>query len=344
MKNLFIGIDFSKKTFDVTIFERSRMDESSHLQFPNTPEGYKNLLVWVRTNTSVPSDQWLFCGEHTGLYGVALTEFLIKKDLFVWLEHPLQIKLSTGMKRGKSDKADSLAIAQYAYRFEDRAIRCRLTDKDIEALSLLFTFRTRLVRYKKGFHVSVREMRPVYKRNRTARQIKERSDRLVKLIDKEIKQVEKQMLEIISKSALLKENYDLVTSVKGIALINAVMMLIHTGNFTRFDTARQIACYTGVAPFGDTSGTSRKKRERISSLANKEMKALLTQAARCAVIHDPDLRSYYHRKLQQGKNERLVINNVRNKLVHRIFAVVKNKKPYQTEYQNMLSNTNMKNY
>ncbi|GHU13630.1 hypothetical protein FACS189441_1500 [Betaproteobacteria bacterium] len=43
---------------------------------------------------------------------------------------------------------------------------------------------------------------------------------------------------------------------------------------------------------------------------------------------------YYHRKLKQGKDERLVINNVRNKLIHTIFAVVKNKQFYQTDYKN----------
>jgi hypothetical protein len=50
----------------------------------------------------------------------------------------------------------------------------------------------------------------------------------------------------------------------------------------------------------------------------------------------PDIRLYYQRKKQAGKNERLIINNIRNKLIHRIFALVRNKQLYQVEYMNPL--------
>jgi transposase len=153
-------------------------------------------------------------------------------------------------------------------------------------------------------------------------------------LNKEIKEVEKKMLEIMEASTELKENYLLVTSIKGIALINTVAIMVHTSNFTRFDNPRQLACYAGVVPFGKSSGTSLNKPKRTSNLANRQIKTLLTQAARCAVRHDVKLRMYYHRKLQQGKDERLVINNVRNKLLHTVFAVVKNKQFYQTDYKN----------
>lgn len=340
MKKLFIGIDFSKKSFDVSFFSSCELDLVHYNKFTNDKQGYGELLRWVRQNTKISSSAWLFCGEHTGLYGVGLTEFLLKKNMFLWLESPLQIKLSTGVKREKNDKADSLAIAQYAYRFRDKAKACHPTDKAITDLSLLLSFRERLIRNKKVLLISATEIRAIHKRDSTARYIYEQSMRDIERINKEIKEVEKQMLEIINSSMDVKENYDLATSVKGIALINTVALIIHTHNFTRFDNARQLACYTGVVPFGRSSGTSLNTPKRTSSLANKQIRALLTQAARCAVKHDPELNGYYHRKLREGKDERLIINNVRNKLVHRVFAVVKNKVPYQTNYQNMFLDTN----
>ncbi|MDR1120288.1 MAG: hypothetical protein LBM08_05160, partial [Dysgonamonadaceae bacterium] len=69
-----------------------------------------------------------------------------------------------------------------------------------------------------------------------------------------------------------------------------------------------------------------------SHLANKQIKALLTQAAKCAIRYDPSIRNYYQRKTAEGKNRWLVVNNVRNKLIHRIFALVRNKQLYQLEY------------
>lgn len=338
MKKLFIGIDFSKKTFDVSFFECGKMAEIHYMQFSNDKEGYKELIRWIRKLTKMPAAQWLFCGEHTGLYSIGLTEFLLKKGLFLWLEGPLQIKLSKGVRREKSDKADSLDIAQYAYRFQDKATTCRPADKAITSLSLLLAYRERLLRNKKVLLISASEMRATHKHNATARYIYDQSLREVERIHKQIKDVEKQMLEIINKSVEIKENYELATSVIGIALINTVAMIIHTGNFTRFEKARQLSCYAGVVPFGRTSGTSLNSPRRTSSMANKQMRTLLTQAARCAVKHDVGLNRYYHRKIDEGKDERLVINNVRNKLVHRVFAVVKNKTPYQVDYQNMFHN------
>jgi hypothetical protein len=71
--------------------------------------------------------------------------------------------------------------------------------------------------------------------------------------------------------------------------------------------------------------------------ANKQIKASLTQAAKCAVRYDPGILNYYQRKMAEGKNGWLVINNVRNKLIHRIFVLVKNKQPYQLDYINFKS-------
>jgi hypothetical protein len=67
---------------------------------------------------------------------------------------------------------------------------------------------------------------------------------------------------------------------------------------------------------------------RVSHLANKQIKVLLTQASKYAVRHDPGMRDYYQRKVAEGKNSRLVINNIRSKLIHLIFALVKNKQSY----------------
>ena len=117
-------------------------------------------------------------------------------------------------------------------------------------------------------------------------------------------------------------------------MITSITLIIHTDNFAAFETARQLACYCGVVPFEKSSGTSINGGNHISQLANKDVKVLLTQCARCAVQHDKELAAYYVRKIAQGKKERLVINNVRNKLIHRIFAVVTNKIPYTENYLN----------
>ena len=154
MKNLFIGIDYSKKKFDVSLLERGKIEEIKHECFENTPEGCKAMLKWVQLCATVPMEEWLFCGEYTGLYGVLLTEFLLKKKFFVWIENLMQIKLSAGLKREKNDKVDSQEIARYAYRFQDMARCFQIQDKSLKSLQLLLSFRDRLMRNKHSILVA----------------------------------------------------------------------------------------------------------------------------------------------------------------------------------------------
>lgn len=143
------------------------------------------------------------------------------------------------------------------------------------------------------------------------------------------------MPEQIASGGQLQENCRPVSSVRGIALINTVAIPVATQHFTRFGNSRRFACHAGLAPFGKQSGTGVKTKPHVSYIADKKIKSLLTQAAKCAVRHDPNLKRYYERKRTEGKNEWLIINNVRNKMVHRIFAIVRNKRPYSGDDPNI---------
>ena len=332
-KYLFIGIDFSKSKFDVTILKSIDQQDFVQATFDNESKGFNNFLKLVSKQSNVPKQDWLFCGEHTGLYSRGLTEFLVKKNLFIWLENPLQIKCSWGIKRAKTDRIDSLEIARYALRFQDKATTCKPANKEIESLRLLLAYRGRLVKNKVSLEIAAKETRRVINRDPTSRFIFENSQRDIERIKKEIEVLETKMHDVIINSQL-KENYLLVVSIKGVGMITAIALIVHTDNFSTFETARQLACYCGVVPFEKSSGTSINGGNHISRLANKDIKVLLTQCARCAVQYDKELAAYYIRKIAQGKKDRVVINNVRNKLIHRIFAVVKSKIPYRENYLN----------
>ena len=112
------------------------------------------MLKWIKTLSKASSQDWLFCGENTGLYSLGLAQFLISKDLFIWLENPLQVKQSSGIKREKNDKVDSLEIALYAYRYQDRARAFQVSSKALKSLELLLSFRERLIGNKQTLLVS----------------------------------------------------------------------------------------------------------------------------------------------------------------------------------------------
>ncbi|GAP71707.1 hypothetical protein SAMD00024442_165_1 [Candidatus Symbiothrix dinenymphae] len=221
-KNLFIGIDFSKATFDVSVIHGDDLDTATHNQFANVQTGYEEMLDWVKKQTSLPPTDWLFCGENTGLYSLLLSEFLTKQGLVVWLDNPMQIKFSKGICRDKNDKIDSRDISLYAARFQDRMRAYQLVDENLKSLELLQSYRDRLVNMKVIHQVSDKELGGVLQKNATANFICERSQNDIERLNKEIKEVEEEMKKVIYANEKLNETYAIITSMVGIGLINAV--------------------------------------------------------------------------------------------------------------------------
>jgi len=99
-----------------------------------------------------------------------------------------------------------------------------------------------------------------------------------------------------------------------------------------FTDARKYAVFVGVVPFEHTSGTSVNGKKRISQMANKELKQELNKAAKAAITHDPEMRSYAGRKLK-NKHYKIILNNVKIKLILRMFSLVKRGELYVENYK-----------
>jgi transposase len=143
-----------------------------------------------------------------------------------------------------------------------------------------------------------------------------------------VKAIEIRIEELIFDDVSMQKNYELLSSLKGVGFVVACQLIYHTGNFTRFDNWRSFSSYCGTAPFAHESGTSIKRRKQCHYLGDRKMKSLLSMASISAIQHDSELRIYYKRKLAEGKDKMLAINNVRNKLIASAFAVVKRGTPY----------------
>ena len=135
-------------------------------------------------------------------------------------------------------------------------------------------------------------------------------------------------MEVIAGNEKITGQMEPVTSIKGIGKFTAMYLIVCTNGFEKFENWRQMACYAGVAPFEHTSGTSVRGKTKVSPLADLKLKSLLNMCAIVAVQHDAELKAYYARKLAEGKPEMPVINNVRCKLLARVFAVMNRESPY----------------
>lgn len=330
--NVFIGIDVSKKTLDVAF--NSSLSGLSHTRYTNDVKGVRFFFEYLKKQQVVMSE-CLVCLEHTGIYTHVLLKYLHAKSVNIWLEQALNIKRSLGIQRGKNDKIDAIRIAEYARRFQDKAILWKPARNEIVKLKNLITLRERLIKAKKSLATPMGEL---IQANTDAKSyIQEYTTPVIEKIKSQITEVEQHIDLLIKSDNHLSRLEEIITSVDGVGKITAWGVIISTNEFKDFQCSRKFACYSGVVPFDHSSGISIYSRPRVSHMANKRMKELLHMSALSATVMKGELNDYYLRKVKEGKNKMLVLNNIRNKLIQRIFSCVREDRKYEKSYNPTLA-------
>jgi transposase len=318
-----IGADLSKGSID--LFSHSFQ---AHLKIANTASGFRQMLKWLK-DQKINSSQTMIVMEHTGLYSYHMEIFLHEHKISFTKVSALAIKRSLGLVRGKNDKIDAQRIARYGSEKRDMLILASRPSKVIERLRMLHSTRNRLVRHRASLICAIKQYRNILKQSDPI--IKSQLI-LVKNFTEQIKKIEAEISELMTKEQLVNQNFQLLKTIKGVGKVVATAAIIKTGNFTQFSNARKFACYCGTAPFEHSSGKSVRRKTRISHLADKEMKTLLDQSAKSAIQYDKELKSFYQRRIAIGKSKKSTINIVRNKILYRMFAVIKRQTPFIENY------------
>lgn len=331
MKNysIFIGVDISKLTLDIVGINSKNSIVKNSLEINNNIKGIKKYFNKLLADN--PKEKIIVCFENTGLYGYYLSTTLSELKIDYAIVPALEIHLSKGLVRGKSDKKDALMIAHYLLSNQFKIKLSTLNEFDIDKLKTLNSQRDKIVK-------SISIFRQTYEsKNFLPKALTKETycinDSIVKNLKKNLLKIEKEIDKIINANDNLKTNYNLVKSIPGIGPQTSIYLLIVTKNFTAFSDARKLACYAGVAPFPYQSGTSINGRTKVHHFADKKLKSLINMCALNAKRWDAQISTYYEKKVAEGKNKMLVMNNVRNKLLHRVFAVIKRQTPYVNTYK-----------
>ena len=321
-KKRFIGVDVSKDTLD--IFIRSL---SFHFIVENDPIGFSKLLETCCTKLNCNLDSLYFCFEDTGRYSRPLAVFFDESGTLFTMGQPFDMKRSLGMKRGKSDKMDAKAIANYAWQKRDTIVPTKLNSGMVAQLRQLLALRDKLIKHRTAYKNSIKDLQDAFFYGETD-YLRNSQKRMIETLNKEIELLECEIERIIATDHSWQTNYILVQTVRGIGPVLAKYLIIYTENFTRINNAKSFACYAGIAPFEYSSGSSIKGRTRLHPFANKQLKSLLNVAAMGAIQLKGEYKNYYQRRTEEGKNKMSTLNIIRNKLVSRVFAVVKRQSPY----------------
>lgn len=327
MKKIFVGIDISKQWIDA--FAVADNQNSQHQRFDNNKPGYKKMITWLG-QMNKNRQEWLICMEHTGIYALPLWQFLNELHLTYCVVPGSVITSGLEIRRGKNDKIDAGDIARFAMRYAPELEPHRLPTAILRKLKMLFAYRERLVKVSVLIKIPAGEAKSFA--SKESKEVRMDSSSLVQIVEARIKRVEKLILEIINSDEQTAQCYQLIVSVPGFGLVTACYLLIITQCFSTLNKSRELSNYGGMAPHPHQSGKSKKGKTRVSPIANKKLKTLLSRGAGSLLQYNKEVQLYAERMLARGKHENLIRNNIKNKMLHTVCAVVKRGTPYIENY------------
>ena len=307
----YIGIDVSKKSFDV--HETSSSQDRS---FDYTDEGLKESIDWMLSIKPV-----LILLESTGGYELELVSELWAKGLPVKVINPRRIRdfaRATG-KLAKTDRLDARVIAEYAATFKP------LPQEKVDDLAL----KMKALTARRQQLVSMRTQESNRKEHARDKDIKQSIDTIIRTINLEIDKVEKQIQSHIKKTPKLKQKSDLLQSVPGVGKKTTMMLLSELPELGQLNR-RQIASLVGLAPINRDSGQLRGKR--MTGGGRRKIRRQLYMPTLAATRHNPIIRPYYQRLLSSGKLKKVAIVAAMRKLLVILNAMLAKEEPWQPNY------------
>lgn len=333
LTHYYVGIDIGSETFACSILTSPDSDLYSKDEFLNTPFGFEELEEWLAPHKVSPKNS-IICLEATGVYGESLCYWLYSKGYSVALEPPQKVKRAFKIKGHKNDQTDSKQIAQYAYRFLDELNLWKPRKEIIEQIAVLLATREQFVGQRTACTNAAKALKRKVVQTPLANKLYEKN---IEHLNQAIENIEKEIGNLIAKEPEYRQMVAWLSSIPSVALLLASNMLVMTDGFIKSKNIeyRPLAAHIGICPYQHKSGISIRGKTTASGHGPARARKLLYLAARTLRTHHPQFKEYFLRKRAEGKDSRLVLNNISNKLLKIMCAVIRNKKPYIKNYMSI---------
>jgi transposase len=323
-----IGLDIGAEQFVAAIGSCPWQLRVKGTSFANTPEGIQAFMQWLPQHDCTPA-QSVLCMEATGVYGEVLAATLVAQAYRVAIEPPLKVKRAFAPNGPKTDAVDSQQIAEYACRFLDELTLWQPPSALVEQLTVLLGTREQLVQHSTAQQNALKALQRKRVRTPFAEQV---HTRLLAELKGQIKAIEQEIRRLLEQQPPFAHLLALLLSVPGVGLLLAAHLLVMSELAQRPLCPSQLAAHLGICPHERQSGSSVHHRPTSRHYGPSMARKLFHLAARSVSTHDERFRDYYQRKLAEGKPKALVLNNVANKLVRVVCAVLNTRSPYQATY------------
>jgi len=319
-----IGIDIAKDKFDVCLLRDGQDPELA--TFDNTQKGFQQFQRFLKKRKAQAASAGM---EATGVYYEGLAHFLHQKKYPVSVINPLQIRAyaRSQLRRNKTDRVDAEIIADFCRTqnpplwtppdpswYELRALVRHLQDLETDRQRQ----RNRLGALKRSAHPTAI----------VVINLQQQIDFLTQQMDT----IRKQIQDHIDQHPDLKEQRDLLVSIKGIGNLTAAKLLAEYGNMQRFTDVRQVVAFAGLNPRHHQSGSSVRGKTRISKMGQPAIRAALYMPAMSAIQSNPLIQPFVQRLEKRKLSKMEIIVAVMRKLLHIAYGILKSGQPFDATY------------
>lgn len=317
-----LGIDISKKTFDVALLHTPETPKPKQRKFPNTPAGYAALDAWL-VQQGAPQVHAIM--EATGAYGDALAAHLHAAGQTVSIVNPAQIKAFgvSQLQRNKTDRADAVLIARYGWRHEPAPWQPLPPEQqELQAL----------VRHLDDLIEQRTQVANRLSDGRLTDSVRASWETIVAALNTQIAAIKTRLNQHFDAHPTLQQQRDWLDSIPGIGAETAARLLAEMPQLAEFESARAAAAYTGLTPRRHQSGTSVNAPSRLSKIGNARVRYALYLPAMAALRSNQEFKELAARLTQRGKKKMQIIAAAMHKLVRLAYGVLKNQQPYDPDY------------
>lgn len=317
MKKAVLGIDIAKSSFDVILLQEGKQ---VHHVFANRAEGFERLLRWLQKQDI---EQVHACLEATGRYGEALAQFLYERKHLVSVVNPARIRdyARSKLTRNKTDKLDARIIALFCLN-EQPALWMPIAP-EIQELQAL-------VRHWEALQAMRTQENNRWKSANPSALVQAMLEDHLQFLDQQIQDVQKRIEEHIHRHPGLKQQQDLLLSIPGIGKKTAAKLLGE--NIQRFSDGRCLAAYAGLNPSQSSSGSSVRKRSKLSRMGHSGLRTALYFPAISAMRSNPVIRVFCERLADKQKQGMIIIAAAMRKLLCLALGVLKSGQPFDPHY------------
>jgi len=309
----FVGIDIAKLTFDVCIH-----GSKSTRQFENSPQGYRQLLTWLKPHARQHIHVAM---EATGRYHLGLASLFVAEGLKVYTLNPKRLKRysQSQSRRSKTDSADASLLATYVCKHHELLHLYRPPSAQLAKLRLLVRRRHQLKEHRKQELTRSKELESTH-----APCLKS-TKRFAAFLSKELKRIDKEIQEAVKEDEDFARDYKLLMSIPQVGDVLATTFLTEVDP-QNFNWGKDITAWLGLAPLEYSSGSSVYRPGRIGK-GNTRLRQALYMASIGAFSNDT-WKPWLEPQQARGKEGNKLVVALMDKLLRVCWGVLKHQQPF----------------